>query len=310
MTNVLAMSTEQKIGEAIKLSIPMLLPEARRQVEAMLTTTSVKIIAAGLAAWAVSHLFGVGEIMDVILLGFGAIAIGAGAGTGCSEMVEFVKTAMSARSEGDLKISAQHLARAIDILGITFVSFLFLRQSAKPVIARGIPRFNPMPKVGPPPPAGFKPLIRFTAEQVIDSQGRVANASCSIYGEITIWLRNTADSQRHLLLHELGHRMFAPKMAILREFRATVSMSGYLRSAWLQFLEEAIVEARASFIEKGLGDALLSLQFPIKAGYVTITQLFEESLAFGNIVVGGMKYGVYMNEINYSPMPENVSRAN
>lgn len=305
--DVMAMSDGQKFEEAMQRSLPMLLPEARRQVEAMLTPTSVAFIAAGLAVWAASHLFGAGEIMDVILLGLGLVTLGMGAITGGEELARFVVTAQRAKTDGDLTIAAEHFAKAIDILGITAVSAVLLRQSAKTVIARGVPRFRPTPRVGPPPPPGAKPTILYTVKQMFDNRGRLVNGSCSAYGDIKIWLGNTLAKQKHVEIHELGHRIFTPKLAILREFRATTAMSGYLRSAWLQFLEETMVEARASFIGKGAGEALLSLSFPIKNGYVTISQLAEEMIAVENIVIGGLKYGVYVNEILYSINPPQVS---
>lgn len=306
--NVISMSKEQKIIKAMELSLPHLVPEARRQIEAMLTSTSVAIIAAGLAVWAASHLFGAGEILDVVLLGLGLITLGAGAVKGGEELAKFTMVALNARTPGDLDIAGQHFARAIDILGITAVSAVLMKQSANAVVARGMPKFQPKPVVGPPPPPGFKPAVRYVAE-LVDALGRRAEGSTSAFGEITLWIGNTVERQKHVLLHELGHQIFAPKLAILREFRATASMSGYLRSAWLRFLEEALVEARATFIQQGAADALLSLSFPLKKGYVTITQLFQETLAFENIVIGGMKYGVYLNELMYSAMPENVCEA-
>lgn len=304
------MSSEQKLMKAMELSLRHLMPEARRQVEAMLTPTSIAVIAAGLTAWAASHLFGAGEIMDVILLGLGLVALGGGAITGGQEMARFTVAASQARTPGDLDIAAQHFARAIDILGITAVSAVLLHHSAKGVVARGMPRMKPPVKAGPPPPPGWKPTITYTQKKIIDATGREVEGQASAYGDTTIWIGNTLDRLLHVRLHELGHRMFAPKLTILREFRATTAMSGYLRSAWLKFLEEAIVEARATFIRHGAKDALFSVSFPLKRGYVTISQLFEEAVALENIVSGGLKYGVYLNEGMYSAMQENVCEAN
>jgi hypothetical protein len=308
MTNVAAMSSGQKIGEAMSRSLSQLLPEARREVEAMLTPTSLAIITAGLVVWAGSHLFGAGEIMDVILLGFGMVAVGTGTVDGFSELAKFTVTAINAKSDAELTQAGKHFARAIDVLGITVISAVLLRQSAGKVIARGTPKFRGMVKVSPPPLAGAKPKITFFSEPLFDNKGRLVNGSCSIYGDIKIWLGNTLEQQYHHLLHELGHQIFAPKIAPLREFRASLSMSGYLRSAWLQYLEEALVEGRAAFLTKGVGDALLSLNFPIKNGYVTVSQLAEEGIAVSNIIIGGLKYAVYVKKMEelFSSIPENV----
>jgi hypothetical protein len=308
MTNIIGMSSGQRIGEAMKRSLPELLPEARREVEAMLTPASLTVITAGLVVWAGSHLFGAGEIMDVILLGFGVVAIGAGAVDGFSELAKFTVTAINAKSDPELTQAGKHLARAIDVLGITAVSAVLLRQSASKVIARGTPKFRGMVKVGPPPPAGIQPKVSFFSEPRLDGNGQLVNGSCSIYGEIKIWLGNTLEQQYHHLMHEVGHRMFAPTFGPLREFRASLSMSGYLRSAWLMYLEEAIVEARAALITKGAGDALLAVNFPIKNGYVMISQLAEEGIAVSNIIIGSMRYVVFVKRTEelFTAIQENV----
>lgn len=302
------MSKEKKLEEAMRRSLSMLLPEARRQIEAMLTPTSIAFIGGGLAAWAASHLFGAGEIMDLVLLGLGAVTLGMGAITGGEELAKFTVTALNARNDRDFDIAARHFARAVNILGITAISAVFLRQSAKTVIARGRPRLRLDFRPSSVPPPGFKPTVTYTMQKMVDGKGRVVDGSCSIYGDIVIWLGNSIEKQHHVLLHELGHRMLTPKLAFLREFRGNANMTAYLRSAWVQYLEEVIAEAHAGFYEKGLGEALLSVKFPIKNGYVTISQLAEEFIALTNIVVGGLKYGVYMNDILYSISPEPASQ--
>jgi hypothetical protein len=301
MNNVLTMSSADRIEEAMRRSLPLVLPELRGQIEAMLTKSSIGLIAVGLAAWAASHLFGAGEIMDAILLGLGVISLGMGAIDGGAELARFATTAINATSDRDLTLAGQHFAKAIDILGITVVTAVLMRQSAKTVFARGVPRLKPgLIKLTPPPPAGIKPTITWVAQAMFDNRGILQKGSCSVYGDIKIWLNMSLKEQQHVLLHELGHRIFTPKIGPLREFRASVSMSGYLRSAWLKYLEEALVEARASFIEQGAKDTLLSLYFPIKNGYVTISQLVEEGLAAYNIMLGGLRYGVYFNRALYS----------
>lgn len=305
MENVMMMTDGQKIGRAMWLSLPMLAPEARRQVEEMLTPTSIAIIGASTAAWAASHLFGVGEFLDVALLALGAVTLGAGAITTGQEFAQFAIKAPRARSESDLMVAARHFAKACDTGLITVISAVLLKQSAKTVWARGKPRLRLDFRPSSPPPPGFKPTIRFTSQKMVDSKGRLVDGSCSEYGDILIWLGNAADKQLHVLLHELGHRMLTPKISFLREFRGNLNMSAYLRSAWVQYLEEVIAEAHAGFVGKGVGEALLAFKFPIKHGYVTISQLTEEMIAVTNITIGGLKYGVYVEQI-MSVMPDLV----
>jgi hypothetical protein len=65
------LSAQDKIGKAIRRSLPMLPAEAQHLVQAMLSPESLAIVASTLIVWAGSHFFGVGEIADIILLGMG-----------------------------------------------------------------------------------------------------------------------------------------------------------------------------------------------------------------------------------------------
>ena len=78
MPDVKTMSAQDKIGEAMRRSIPMLPAEAQEQVKAVLTPTALAIAAGTLIVWAGSQFFGVGEVVDVILLVVGVATIGLG----------------------------------------------------------------------------------------------------------------------------------------------------------------------------------------------------------------------------------------
>ena len=87
-----------------------------------------------MVAWAVSHAFAVGEIVDVILLTIGFVTIGVGVVRERSAL-DFVTTAIEAKNSADLDRAAQHFATAVNILGISVISALFLRGSAKAPIS-------------------------------------------------------------------------------------------------------------------------------------------------------------------------------
>jgi hypothetical protein len=70
-TEIARMSSADKIGEAMRRSLPHLPEGARALVESMLSPGSLALIAGTIAVWAGSHFFGVGEVVDVILLGVG-----------------------------------------------------------------------------------------------------------------------------------------------------------------------------------------------------------------------------------------------
>jgi hypothetical protein len=70
------MSPADRIAEAMRRALPLLPSDARSVVEAMLRPESIALITGTLVLWAGSHLFGVGEMVDVVLLGAGVLAFG------------------------------------------------------------------------------------------------------------------------------------------------------------------------------------------------------------------------------------------
>lgn len=100
--SVLRMSKADKIAEAMRRSLPHLPLEARRVVEGMLRPETIAIVSGTLMVWAGSHFFGVGEIVDIILLGIGVVALGFAVFEGAGELYEFGTTALSAHSSDNL----------------------------------------------------------------------------------------------------------------------------------------------------------------------------------------------------------------
>src|SRR5690606_15063851 len=125
--SVLRMSKADKISEAMRRSLPHLPLEARRVVEGMLRPETIAIVSGTLMVWAGSHFFGVGEIVDIILLGVGVVALGFAVFEGAGELYEFGTTALSAHSSGQLDEAGQHFARAVTLLGISTVQAVLLR---------------------------------------------------------------------------------------------------------------------------------------------------------------------------------------
>ncbi|BCA62725.1 hypothetical protein HMP09_1959 [Sphingomonas sp. HMP9] len=131
-----ALSPTEKVGEAIRLSLPHLPTEARQIVASLLEPRSLAIIGASVVAWAGSHLIGVGEFVDVILLAVGVVALGFSVFEGAREMLDFAETAVRARSERELDIAGKHFARAVTILGISTVQAVLLRGGTRAVRSR------------------------------------------------------------------------------------------------------------------------------------------------------------------------------
>ena len=289
--NPLHMSSQERIAEAIRRSIPMLPSEARSQIEAMLTPASLAIVAGTLVVWAGSHFLGVGEIVDVILLAVGFFTIGMGVFSGAQELYSFATDAINAKSEDDLNRAARHFATAVNILGITTVSAVLLRRSAKSAVARGRPQARPMPEVGVPPAPGIKPTISRPFRLPSGALGET-----DAWGNISVARNQSLTEQRLTLYHEWVHSILSPRVGPLRAFRAQVRMSAYTRSAVLRYLEEALAESYAQLRVHGLGQVVVGIRFPLTNGYMTISQLTTEGVAIGNIIIGGAQFTVRMVE--------------
>jgi hypothetical protein len=151
---VLRMSRADKLAEAMRRSLPHLPLEARHVVEGMLRPETLAIISGTLAIWAGSHFFGVGEIVDIILLGVGVVALGFSVFEGAGELYEFGTTALNANSSAQLDNAAQHFARAVSLLGISIVQAVLLRGQGRAVMSRGQPQMYPRLQLDAPPPAG------------------------------------------------------------------------------------------------------------------------------------------------------------
>jgi len=211
MADVFRMSSTEKIGEAMRRSLPLLPLEARGIVNSMLEPTTLAIIAGTLVVWAGSHFFGVGEFVDLILLTAGVVTLGTAVWSGADELYKFVDRSVKAKSDPDLDAAAGHFARAVTLLGISTIQALLLREPARATIGRGRPQFHPMPNVGPPPPPGN--MLRLSRPASLPG-GDLGGTD--FYGVIEISRAQSLTEQRISLYHELFHRYFMPKTGPLR----------------------------------------------------------------------------------------------
>lgn len=78
-------------------------------------------------------------------------------------------------------------------------------------------------------------------------------------------------------------------------------MSGYMRSAILQYLEEALAESVAQLAAHGVVGLLRGIRFPIANGYITLQQLVSEGAEIGTILVGTQRFSVQI--VVASPPP-------
>ena len=290
------LSTQDRIAEAMRRSLPLMPAEARGQIEALLTPQALAIVAATLVLWAGSHLVGIGEIVDVILLVAGFAMIGMGVFSGAQELYNFAHTAVNAQTDADLDRAARHFANAVGILGISVVSALLLRRSAGSVAQRGKPSVKPLPNVGPTPAAGIKP--RITRPQALPGG---ALGQTDWWGNIAVTRNQTLTEQRLTLYHEWVHSVLSPRFGPLRKLRAQVRASGYWRSALLRYIEEAMAESYAQLRVTGARNLIVGIRFPLENRYVTVSQLAGEGVAIGNISIGGATFGVWLSDDKWNP---------
>ena len=291
------MSKIERIAEALRRSVPHLPAEGKAMVESMLDPTMLTVIGGTLLVWIGSHAFGIGEFVDLVLLGAGVVTLGLSAFDGAKALYDFATRAVSARSESDLDQAGQSFARAVLILGASTVQAILLHGQARAAIARGAPHVHPMPNVGPTPPAGNQ--LRLSRPATLP--GRAVGGPTG-FGEIAIARDQTLTEQRITLLHELVHRYFTPRVGPLRRLRAEVKMSAYARSAILRYLEEALAEGYAQLRVNGLAAGLRAWRFPLRFGYVTVSQVAAEGRAVGTIVLGGTTFHV---SISLGAIPSN-----
>jgi hypothetical protein len=280
------MNDNEKLGEAIQRSLPYLPENAKGIVLSMLKPEALAIMGATLAVWAGSHFFGIGEIVDAVLLVVGVATVGFSVFEGSSEFYDFARGALDAKSDADLDEAGRHFARSVTLLGIATVQALLMRGQIKNAIGRGMPKIQPRFKIGAPPPAGDQLRLSRPAS--------IAGGSLGItdeYGVIVVSRNQSMTEQKLTLLHELVHRYFSPRIGPFLRIRAELRISAYQRSALLRYLEEVLAECYAQLRVNGLAKAIETWRFPLPQkgyeGYVTLSQLATEGTAIGSILLGG-----------------------
>jgi len=260
--NFATLSTEQRLALVLERTGPRLASAAAAELKKLATPEALAGAAVFLAAWIASHAIGIGMIVDALVVGTGVLFIGLAVFDAIGHLAEFGRKTLYGRSDAEMTAAAEHLAKAISILGVQAVLALLLkgsprtfqggrfRLSAMPARTRGL-AFNPRQiRRLPREPAGGG----YTTE----------------WGEIFISSRGTPADRRMVALHESIHRLLTPKLYILREFRVQNRTASYVRSALSKYLEEAFAETYAQVKMGGLGETIVGITFPLKQEYVTL----------------------------------------
>jgi hypothetical protein len=274
MTDFAAWDFQKRLEETLRRTLPKLGPEARSQLEAVINPTSLAIIAGVLVAWVVSHAFGVGEIIDIIIVMVGVVAIGTAVFVGLDHLYDFAAGVYNAKSPRDLDVAADHLAKAISILGIQAVLAVLFRGARVPRTGRG-----GRPQLGTPPPK--TPGLRYRPGIRQDPKLPAGEGATSFWGDIVVSSRGTANDRAVVLLHERVHQFLMPKLYVLRQYRASNRAGSYMRSSLWRYIEEALAETVAQVGVNGFRALFTGLRFPIQNGYVFLRQGGGYSAGFG-----------------------------
>jgi hypothetical protein len=115
--NVAALGREKKMEEAILRGLRLLPADLGAQLKSMLSPQSLAIVVAGLVGLAVAQAFGIGELIDALVLIAEIGFCGWGAVDGCRDLLQSIRTALNARTERDLDKAGRYFASAVTKIG-------------------------------------------------------------------------------------------------------------------------------------------------------------------------------------------------
>jgi hypothetical protein len=301
--NIAGAPIEERLRTAIEATISKVPSEVGQQLKQLLQPQTLAIAAGILVIWAGLHFTGVGEVADAAILVVGWIALGAAAWQGARELITFAIGVKQARTPQDIDRAADHLAKAIGLIGIQAVLSLLLHTAPKPY--REPSNLSPQFwkgwwNLGAPPrsPIGrwaYRPTVRTVPSQQLDG----ALGVTSYWGDIEISSSLSEADAQATLLHEQVHASLTPKLYLLRDLRVQIKTQGYNRSVVLRYIEEAMAETYALLATKGLNmNALVSgVTFPVTSqGYdITLAKMGTEAagVLLGPINVAGMTWNAW-----------------
>lgn len=287
-------SIEDKISAVIRRAVLLLPKDVGEELLALCSLSNIAIIAGVVAVWAVLHFFGIGEIIDVLLLIVGFISLGPIAYEACRHLVEFAYKTFNAQKDKDLDEAAEHLSTAVTILGVQIVMTLLLKKAPK--VFKNNPDYSPFKLSNMPKnqrPAGKW----FYEPEILEARnlGHGTLGATYKYGDIEYLSALSGKMKDAVILHEKVHRWLTPKFYPLRNFRVVLNWNSYAKSFLLRYIEEALAQTIGQVGTYGFRRIFSGIKFPIKAGYVTVREIGIEvkGTLLGPVNVYGMIYNVY-----------------
>lgn len=125
------LSVGDKLVEAAKRATPLLPQEMQAEFASLFSPSAIAVTAGVLTAWAASHLIGVGEAADIVVLLVGIGTIGWQAVGAARDLWNYVVIASEAKSDADLNLAASHLAHAVAVIGVTAFISLIMKGAGK-----------------------------------------------------------------------------------------------------------------------------------------------------------------------------------
>jgi hypothetical protein len=299
---------EKRLEESIRRALPKLGPEVQSQIRKILTPEALAVVAAVLVAWVASHAFGIGEIIDVIIVALGVFAIGLAIFEGLDHLYEFAASAYRARSIQNLDQAADHFAKAVTFLGIQAVLAVLFRGAPKSY--RGGPARTPGPRTARG--ATYRPKLQWRKYVPGEGNLRAGSGWTTTAGDIVVSSRGSAKTRQLVLFHEKIHQLLTPKLYPLRNFRIRNRTKSYTQSSLSRYMEEALAEVVAQLRVKGVREFLTGIRFPVHRGYVFLLRRGDSEglyggagvvteiagLLVGGLEIAGLRFDIYLKEHN------------
>jgi hypothetical protein len=153
--------------------------ELGNQFHLLVTSRNAAILAASLAVWAISHAFGVGELVDIGFLGMGAFFLGRSAFDAGEDIGQSLMHTLHAETRDDLDVAADYLAHAIAIIGVTAFLVMVTHVGAKFGRAAGAAEEDAAVAARP----RTRPLRARVAEEPIEPAPRPTKSAASEVAE-------------------------------------------------------------------------------------------------------------------------------
>jgi hypothetical protein len=126
----------QRLLTAAEYGVRGLPDDLRQELMVLFTPANVAITGVVMAAWAVSHAYGAGEVVDVGLLLFALCVVGHQATDGVRQLARFVRLAVEAHCDGDLHLAGHAFSIAATELGAATLTALILKRGMMSAAAR------------------------------------------------------------------------------------------------------------------------------------------------------------------------------